>query len=243
MTKPFVIAGCGRSGTMGMARLLTSLRVRTSFEEFFSARVCGAGEAQFYPAWLTATTTAGEVSSLAAPYLKHVPEEVAILHQVRNPVAVIASLMGLQTWTLLRVYPNVKFNFRHVPELGVADKPIVLSMKYWLGWNGLVDAASPALRYRIEDIDAGLVRRILGTISADVTDKWIDQVLNGYESTFNRTQRTPEMAVSWRRIPGSPLKEQVLKRAIEYGYTEADLEAYCPFGPDCPHCGGAINPA
>jgi len=84
MTKPFIITGCGRSGTMLMARLLNAMGIRTSFEEFFTANSPLDG---YFPHWLRDTHTCGEVSSLAVPYLRYddfKSREVVLLHQVRN---------------------------------------------------------------------------------------------------------------------------------------------------------------
>lgn len=210
-----------------MAHLLNGLGVRTSFEEFFSARVFTPTEAADFPGWLNRTETAGEVSSISPPYLMDLPPVVVVFHQVRNPVAVIASLMGLGTWMDKKAWPNVKFNFRHLPALSADDDPLTLSMKYWRDWNLLIKKTQPVMTYRVETMfDAEVVRKILQLIGIERTVESIWSVLSRHSGTFNTSAR--DLEITWDRIPPSLLKTAVLEQAKRYGYSERDLQDYCP---------------
>ena len=241
MTKPFIITGCGRSGTMLMARLLNAMGIRTSFEEFFTANSPLDG---YFPHWLRDTHTCGEVSSLAVPYLRYddfKSREVVLLHQVRNPVAVVASLMGQETWTEKRWWPNVKFNFRHLPILDPEnDDPLVLSMKYWAEWNRLVENAGPVFQYRIEDIlKESFWEELLTHIEEDVPRETVRKVMwTSYSDDYNHRER--DTSISWHRIPDSQLKHSLYQQALSYGYSAIELANYCPCGEDCPHCRGPL---
>lgn len=222
--RPFVIAGCGRSGTMGMAQLLNALGIRTSFEEFFSAT--RDPPERGFAVWLARTGTMGEVSGMAAPFLFGRESETAILHQVRNPMGVIASIMGLKTWTEKAGWPNVKFNRRWLPGINDADDPLTKSMKYWLLWNQLVEDAEPVKQYRAESICPHLLVEIFDCIGLSQTVANIQPCFTGVYNWTNNTG--PHEAISWRHIPETPLKERVRQKAIQYGYTEQDLYGFCP---------------
>lgn len=233
MVKSFVISGCGRSGTMGMAQLLNNAGVPTSFEDFFR-RVMLPNDVARYQTWLETAGVAGEVSGLSPPYLKWLPEEILVMHQVRNPVAVVASLMGLRN-----LHPgshwlaNIRFNFRYLPEMKHSDEPLVLCLKYWLGWNSLIEPRA-TYRYCIENVSrVRVLQKIFEQMGVKETVP-LRQVLNQYETTYNSHKR--DTSVSWRRIPEGPLKDAVLTKAISYGYTQQELENYCPLGNLCPHC-------
>lgn len=222
---PFVIAGCGRSGTMGMAQLLNAIGVRTSFEEFFCAT--RTPPERGFEEWLRRTGTTGEVSGMAAPFLKdREAKDVAVLHQVRNPVGVIASLMGYQTWTDKANWPNVKFNRRWLPDIGAADDPLTKSMKYWLGWNQMVEDAGPLKRYRAEDVCPAQLVDLFSRLGA----RWsVGQVQPVFDRVYTWTINTgPREMVSWAHIPESKLKNRLRNKAREYGYTEDELTHFCP---------------
>lgn len=244
--KPFIITGCGRSGTTFTWRLLNRLGVRTSHEEYFRPSVYATVSPYNFIRWLHATSTRGEVSGIAPPLLKHIaetcpnpPPEFTVYHQVRNPVAVIASLMGLENF-----HPRhnqsllVKFNFRHLPAMDMADDPIVSCMKYWLHWNRLVP--SSAMRFRAEDLLGGigawgLVSGIAGSEHSVITAESCEQAVTFLGDRVNSSPRDP--SVSWRRLPEADgLRSAIADQAFEYGYTIDDLDNYCPLGDGCPHC-------
>ncbi len=237
--KPFVIAACGRSGTMGMASLLSAAGIRVSFEDYFRTVMPRADVAEF-AGWLQDNNLNGEVSGLSPPYLKWVEPDVTVLHQVRNPVAVIASLMGLRN-----LYPeshwsqNIRFNFRHLPEMRHSDGPIDLCMKYWHGWNALIEPHAE-WQYKIEDIgwddsrpDYGEFENLLSRISSGFTEL-AAHALGRHPSGCNSRPR--DTSISWRRLPNNDLKSRIRDAAHRYGYTDNDLEGYCPLSNNCPHC-------
>jgi len=237
--RSFLIAACGRSGTMGTATILNKAGIRAAFEDFFRARMFSQ-EAVHYPEWLNENRLDGEVSGLAPPYLQMVPVEIAVLHQTRNPVAVIASLMGLGN-----LHPhshwleNIRFNFRHLPEMLRTDSALDLCMKYWLGWNELIESRAE-WQYRTEDIrwnDADPSYGVFGELlqRLDAPTEKMALALGSHFTNVN--SRTRDTSISWRTIPEGDLKSRIFDKAVQYGYTQTDLERYCPLGSTCPHCG------
>lgn len=226
MSPPFVITGCGNSGTKYVARLLSTLGVRTAWEEFFIHATTPADVAGYLD-WLLTTDTKGESSSLAAPYVSKLPPGTLVFHQVRNPVAVIRSLMGRETFMpKWRNLPNLRFFFRHLRGADHDDEPIVLAMKYWLGWNRLVgNRCRPALRYRVEslsDVTSGTLTQVLVHLNVTWRDKELSCALEKYGTTFHGGKR--DESVTWDSLPDCWLKEMIAVSAKEYGYSERDLE-------------------
>lgn len=213
--KPFLITGCGRSGTAYTAKLLTMCGIRTSHEEFFTP-FTPYGDVSDFPQWLVRTHTEGEVSSVAAPVLDALQSSVTIIHQVRNPVSVIRSLMGeRQLHDESLFLPGAKMAFRYLPELKCDDPPIVRCMKYWIGWNGLVESQA-SRRFRVEFALEDWLSGILFWPSVEN----INIRLTGSRYHGGRRDKT----VSWQSLPGGFLKEQIEATAARYGYTLEDLE-------------------
>lgn len=228
MPKPFLITGCGRSGTTFVYRLLNTLGLRVSHEEYFRSTIpfcLMERHAAAFADWCHATGVDGEVSGLAPPFLP-VPE-TTIIHQLRNPVAVIASLMGLGNLTPdCFGSPNIKLNFRYLAEMHPDDDPLTLSMKYWLGWNRLVEPHA-ALRYRVESLPLGDVFAVIDRPAPEM--KAITLARAQYGRHWHTGRR--DQGIFWATLPAGELKEQIHEKALEYGYTDDELRVYCP------HCG------
>lgn len=232
MLTPFVITGCGRSGTLFTARLLTLMGVRTSHEEYFTAFSTVGAELQFSQ-WLRWTGTEGEVSSLAAPRASTLGQmrgptirwPIRLVHLVRNPIPVMRSLMGLGTFAQTKwLLPNIKFFFRHLPQASFDDAPIVLCMKYWLYWNRLVQADGYLTgRVRIETITQPAVwRGLLEMIGHEAGD----DLTEAMERLGTKHHGGPrDDSVTWDALPPGKLKDQIMADAVIYGYTEGEVVA------------------
>jgi len=240
----FLITGCGRSGTTFTAKLLNAMSVRTSHEEFFTAYTPPSAVPGF-DEWLQSTGTIGEVSGLAVPHLSRLADDIVVIHQVRNPVAVIGSLMGLRSLhPELRALANIKFNFRHISQMHPDDSPVILCMKYWLWWNRAIRAACSEAPIRVEDIAAsatGALRRVF--LLCDMKHLWnADRCAKAALKLGARVNGgVRDYSVSWRHLPEGALKEQIAEDAVAYGYTMAELEGYWPLGIACPQCGHAAK--
>lgn len=234
MLSPFVITGCGRSGTLFTARLLTLMGVRTSHEEYFTAFSTPRCEMQFAQ-WLSWTDTEGEVSSLAAPRASVLSQmcgtdpsllvrwPIHLVHLVRNPVCVIRSLMGLGTFAQTKwLLPNIKFFFRHLLQASFDDAPIVLCMKYWLYWNRLIPATNNlAGRVRIETItEPGVWRALLKMIGHEAGDD-LTEAMERLGTKHHGGAR--DDSVTWDALPAGALKDQIMADALIYGYAEEEV--------------------
>jgi hypothetical protein len=227
MMLPFVISGCGKSGTLYTARLLNTLGIRTSFEEFFTAFTLPTNVNAF-TCWLKATSTCGEVSSFAAPFSQTLPTSwrpapgaVVHIHQIRNPIKVIRSLMGARTFhpRPCRVL-NVRFNFRHVPEMSEDDEPIILAMTYWIYWNRLAKSRHPHL-YHVESISKGSLQSLLETLGYKRSPIECGRALAKYGTNYHGGAR--DETVAWDSLPGGSLKDLLMSEALSYAYTEEEI--------------------
>jgi len=230
----FVVSSCGRSGSMFTWRALNWLGFRTSFEEFFRGhQVRPLHCSEDFLQWLEETGTRGEVSSMSTPFAVHMPKEVTVVHLVRNPVAVIASLLGVGNFKKPLVWsPGVKFNFRYVPEMQYTDSPMVLAMKYWLYWNKMIELRAD-YRYRSEDLanlETGELASLVTSLGGLYDSGAAEEAINHLGITWNAGKR--DMSVRWERLPEcNGLKAEIEEAAYRYGYTELELYKYCP------HCG------
>jgi hypothetical protein len=231
----FIGTGCGRSGSQFMARLLTDLGVRTAHEEFFTAHTTSADHFQ---EWLDWSGTSGEISGLAACHLPLIPTDMKLIHIVRNPVAVIASLIGLRDLEReQRWLPNVKFNFRHIPEMNHDDAPVVLAMKYWVFWNRRVSSTFDRLQSQRVLVECMLPRELhslIDWLGYTTTRRACEGSMEKFGSRTNSGARSP--SISLRTLPPGALKDRLVADAIGYGYTVSDLENFCPLGHLCCHC-------
>lgn len=174
--RPFVVTGCGRSGTYYTAELLRRLGLLCQHEGVFSPTTTGFegfGDAH------------GDSSWLAAPYLDQLPPGSVVLHQVRSPAAVARSFTDLsffaepgslrswaevatargKWWVRRRLEAQghvparpggprprsyfVQFLRRHAPEVFDEVGELDRALRYWVVWNELVErqAAAGGARY------------------------------------------------------------------------------------------------
>lgn len=163
-----IVTGCQRSGTKTLAAIFGIYHEHqfTPFTRAIPARV------------------ASEVSWLAVPWLSHLAEQgpsakqgptTSVLHLVRDPVAVINSLVGMKFWKDQEHEHYREFIYKHLKSVNPSDSPILQSVQYWVGWNHRVSEAHPVARLRIEDIHTST--RLNGRTRASLTSEDIREYL------------------------------------------------------------------
>jgi hypothetical protein len=232
----FVITGCARSATGYIAKAIEASGVYCSHERVFGNRTVYNGLPNIYKDELG---TWGESSWWIPPLIHELPEQVAVLHQVRNPVKVIRSF-----WTLN--FREFKWTKRGVPDWAFEnrkDDDLLFYMKHWIAWNQLIESRETKVsngvyyRYRIEDLrlppkktatelktcvhwakTALRVAEITGLNPTAFFDtiQWLKKDIN---------HRMPKKHLTWQDIPESFWKERLRNLAARYGYTEAELAA------------------
>ena len=202
----FLVVGTGRCGLGYMAQVLTYMGIP-----------CGHRWSQGPgPRRYPHVEILGDSSPMAAPAVQAFPG--LILHQVRDPVAVIGSFLG----TGLLRDPKSRgvdgaFLMEHFPfspfELGDA-------MRFYLNWNARCERHDRYLRYRVEDIDLNLLRRLAEVIGVDVPDATIRKALSRVPRDFNRCP-TPR-SISWADMPACWAKTELMGMAARFGYPSTD---------------------
>jgi hypothetical protein len=235
---PFVVTGCGRSGTMYTARVLTAAGLPCSHEFVFSPDGGDPGALE---------SGKGEASWLAVPSLDQGWPEGVVFHQVRHPEDVIRSFLGLgffdpgpsrvrywreqsRRWATVpirfRLGPRptrdyIWFVKRHEPGVFASEDPAVRAAEYWLRWNQRAGAsangAAGYLRYRVEDMAPTLVHRMAELVGVQIDTRRVDEAFSSVPTDLH-TFRVDNPTWSLDRLPPE-LRQAVRKLAESYGYT------------------------
>jgi len=214
----FLITGCGRSGTGYTAKLLGDLGLPCGHEAIF--RPPNVERAHFeWPPQLP-----GESSWLAAPFLKSLPKGTLVLHQLREPMAVIRSFLRIRFFDEPSAY--LRFAEACVPDLASGDR-VEKCMKYWLHWNRLAERAAELeglryLRFRLEDVDAPLVARMLELIGYPCDPERVARAVAQRPRDYNtRGDKGPDADLTWDTLPHGDLRDALAALAARYGYEGA----------------------
>ena len=194
----FVVVGTGRSGTAYTARLLTAAGITTGHEEWWS--VSG---------WQRKGLV-GDSSWFAAPHLRDF--DGFVFNQVRDPLAVVNSLIKS-------------------PERGLADearrRTLILrgdvveqAVTIALGWRRLCDALPLAGRWRLEDIDAGVVNHIAQALGVTA---YADAALAATARDTN-WHGEAKFTYGWDDLPRNPETRELMRAAERDGYLAEDAE-------------------
>jgi len=220
MSARFLVTGCGRSGTTFVARLLSALGIPCGHEAVFDVGPLAAGEA-FWPA-----DVPGEASWLGAPYMLDLPPGSVVLHQVREPLAVVRSLMRMRFFHRPSSDPAyAAFAVEHFPALAQGE-PLERCIAYWVGWNRLAEQASavPGLRYvryRLEDMGVELLEQLCGVLEHPFDAARAEAALRALPADVNtRGERSEDAALRWQGLAPGGLLTQARALASAYGYGE-----------------------
>lgn len=156
----FVITGCARSGTKYTAHLLTRCGIATGHEDAFNR--WGDGGA-LQDDWRDDSYD-GDSSYIAAPHAAELRESgLTVVHLVRPPLAVIASIAGMG-WLGDLTTPYVAYVAAHLPEIAEQPPGPRRAAAYWLGWNALVEDHAHLLWHtgHVDEADIHTLADIIG---------------------------------------------------------------------------------
>ena len=212
----FVVSGCGRSGCAYTASVLTALGAPCGRGSVFQPAVGGVSARFAWPAgW------AGDATWAAAPALGQLPEGATVLHQVRNPIEVIRSLLRIDFFQ----QPSVELDYARtaLPELELGG-PTVRAMRFWVEWNRMLETSADYddLRYRrhrLEDLDARGVAGLCEFLGLARDEATIARVLDALPRNENtRGDRRRDAAVTWESLPKGALLDELSEMAETFGY-------------------------
>jgi hypothetical protein len=240
----FIVTGCQRSATGYMASLLSALGCACGHESVFSPQnltrdVLHPGplarilRLNGHPGFITPqdlrlegnlgwpASLCGDSSWLAAPYLSSLPRGTWVLHQLRNPISVIRSLVRIRFFDTPS--PFRLFAEAHLPDVRTGA-PLERSLRYWVEWNRLVQRAEhmPHLRYvrySVEDLTPLLLRDILSRAGIGCAISRVEAVLRAHPRTVNtRGSKHRDHLIQWETLPAGQARLACEQLAEEYGY-------------------------
>ena len=228
--RPFLITGCGRSGTRYVSDLLTAAKIRTGWEAILNSQQHPGYRARDYKWLLRKCWLAGDSNWLAVPYLKRIPSDVVVFQTVRHPLKVIRSMLLLRFFGDDVLQCRWRGNPHHVGVacsllrgLRLADTARERCMAYWYHWNRRCetlrkDRGFPGFLYRLEDLtDPKKGLATLNRICQAVSDRPLltkVPVVKNVHRMFNRHDRE----LTWDDLPSGALKDSVRQLAHDYGY-------------------------
>lgn len=220
MSRRFLITGCGRSGTAHAANVLTLAGLPCGHEAVFQpAKLLGATEI-VWPEDLP-----GESSWLAAPFVGCLPPGTVVLHQVREPVAVMRSHLRLGFFETPS--PYLDHALRQFPELAEGS-PARRALLFWVGWNRTVEAVAslegvPYFRYRLEDLDADLLLELARVLEHPLDRSLAERAVAAQPGNFNTRLDPSQDSLSWSGALAEAepeLRTEAERIAAAYGYGE-----------------------
>lgn len=208
----YLIVSTPRSGTRYAARLLSAAGLQCGHEQAFGFRKLWS-EVGWRLERNDREGVWGDSSWLAAPFLDQVPEDVAIIYQMRNPLDTIRSIIRQNLTTEPYVKPG-QFAWEQTPNLRGSDSVSDVMVKFWCGWHERIQAAlrnrDNVYAIRVEDWDGDAVWRLAGHLEEGVEMHAIGPALN------NRTENArPAQAAAivgdWASIHGARIADLVYR--------------------------------
>jgi hypothetical protein len=194
MMLKYVVTGTGRCGTLFMANLLTSMGIPCGHEAVFTTKgmdwatmvmmgrrfprnslISRGNNLSDYEVEIAADS-----SFMAAPFLGRVG--CPVIHVVRNPIKVVASMTGGAFRNFTGASPayfddipehnrHEKFIYDHLPQLRGEMPQLDRACLFYLGWNRMIEEHhGVTLRHRIED-EVGEVKKALRFVGKAYDDR------------------------------------------------------------------------
>jgi hypothetical protein len=234
----FVVTGCPRSGTLFTAKALARLGHTCGHEEIFTPETTSVpdfGDAQ------------GDVSWLAAPFLSDLPTGTVVVHQLREPMATIRSIVGVR---LFQTEPHalmqlryrlqhyhvrfarpilnprfVRFADLHCPGLFELPDEVSRTAAYWVRWHRLIESVKDRSdlvyeRVRVEDLDDERLARLDRLLGGSSTPDLAAQVRAELGVNTHRARQVGALTLD--DIGHEPTRLALVESAHDFGYDLAD---------------------
>lgn len=233
----YLVTGTGRSGTVFMARLLTSVGIACGHECIFDWRgIRGAkmrlgqeipielsfvskhrvDNGKFIPLadWINIDQLQAESSYLAAPFLDdEIFSETKIIHVVRNPIKVVNSFCNYMHYFEDGEGKNgyEQLIYRVLPSLKNDMPQYDRACLFYVEWNKMIEEHHPGLFFRVEDD----VTKVFDFLKIKPTTYFTD-------STINSWKKPSVEQFNLNKIESSEIKSQFCDIMKKYGYRESN---------------------
>jgi hypothetical protein len=235
MKLKIIVTGTGRCGTNFMANMLTSMGLPCGHEAIFGPegieRAIDTIEGRRSPknSKISKIGTilsdegrlVGDSSFMAAPFLEQF--DSVVIHLVRNPTDVVASLMGSGFRNFLGAKPShfddmpdhfihEKFIYDHLPDLEAEMSQLDRACLFYLRWNEMIEASGKVdMRHRVED-SPEKIKKFLGFSGECYSD-----------ANCNSFAHNKKRKISQNQIEDPEIKRQFRDMMQRYGYKERNL--------------------
>lgn len=229
----YLITGTGRSGTVFLARFMTTLGIQCSHEGVFN--IGGIEEAKeilitnkiknsdcsLYEIsknekvkdWLIPDLVSADSSYMAAPFLNdEILKDTKIIHLVRSPLAVLSSWVLDQNFfsenpdKSYEIYRS--FIFKHMPIINEEKTEIEKACRFIIDWNILVEKCpQEKILVKIEDYP---FENLLKLTNKKNNNLLSNQKINSWKKTNKR--------LKLEDIPEGKTKEDFLIHIKKYKY-------------------------
>jgi hypothetical protein len=203
----FVVTGCPRSGTGYTAKLFRALGISCGHESVFGRRQGVGREPIDWSGFV------GDSSWLAVPCLPL--DGVIVLHQVRDPLEFVRSLVGIRFLEDPDPPRPLRKQFvevvrRHAPEVFEPETQVERAALLWETWNRRAERHA-TITYRLEDLDEELLVRLGRLLELPIDEEAAQLALAAVSRRVNRRRR--DESVSYATIAPT-----VADLATRYGY-------------------------
>jgi hypothetical protein len=230
----FIVTGCARSGTLFMAEVLSGLGHPCGHEQLFTPATTTApdfGELQ------------GDVSWLAAPFIGELPAGTIVLHQVRDPLATVRSLVGVRMFQT-KPHPLMQLRYRlqyhhirvarpitnarfvrfaadHCRGVFDPDDEPSRAAAYWVRWNRMIERAADRAdllyrRYQVEALDDDLLVEFDHLLGGSAAPAEVGAIRAGLGTSTHRARQVDELTLD--DIRDTAIRDEVVQLATEFGY-------------------------
>ena len=175
--KWMVVAGSPGAGLGYVARVLRASGIPCSHEAVYDFTAAEPAERWPEPA---------EASWAAAPWLSQLDRDVLVVHLVREPVALVRTLLGLRLCDWGLGEPGAqRFIQLHLGSVLSQPTPLQRSIAFAHSWAALVDAHA-ACRIQVEALDGETIAELgqaIGIgVDADRADRALRHVVRSFEA-------------------------------------------------------------
>ena len=202
MSLPFLITGCGRSGTLWAARLFTALGYPTGHEEAFSYERSGP-------------LTAPEASWLAVPHLASLDPRTPLLRILRDPYAVVQSAVAKGFLADLSE-PFAAYVAQHRPDIASPDDHLSRVIRWVVLWDEPLDSRG-YWPLRAEDSARSITLAMVAAVGNAPPLATVGRAMADLGTTIN-TPTEPRERPSLDAIKAHGDAALLAKRASRFGY-------------------------
>ena len=235
----YIVTGTGRSGTVALATVLTSVGIPCSHERFFNGSslekpirlmksLGGENSLCSHYSGLPRQQdrVVAESSYMAVPYLD-APcfAATTVIHAVRNPWKVILSFLNnIQFFRGEPEHEHERFVYAVLPQLHDINNPVDRAVYYYIHWNRIIETLTlkrgreQYIFHRIEDGPEVLLRKL--GISEDLIKRTQknDEVNIFKKWPGELRDLAPAQRVRIEQINASNYVAELLRVAKRYGY-------------------------